>query len=281
MNILLIGGNGFIGSRLLSSLIRANNKVVIASRNPTPNQIKITPGEALEICLNQFDLIINAAGKYGIKKTKREKNLTLEANIGVCTSISRSINLISKGVINLSSYFEILPEVSPNRNLYYTESKVIGNDILHKACIQYGKYYSRIILFDNYDKDLSRGKLLDQLIQSAKTGEPLSIRSQNTFLNLLDMNQITDAIVKVVESFNTSTPLTGRIDVKNQKTYKISDLISMVEEFSSSKINYIDLNQNLDYEQQKVISENMESRLNFNFRDEVPLYLEKMFEISA
>ena len=119
MKILLIGGNGYIGSRLFKPLVVAGNHVIIASRNPGPNQLKIQPGKDLGLVSNQFDLIINAAGKYGRKETDEEFKLTFEANTEVCKSISNSINLLSKGVINLSSYFEILSNKSPTRNIFY------------------------------------------------------------------------------------------------------------------------------------------------------------------
>lgn len=281
MNILLIGGNGFIGSRLLSPLIKSNNNVTIASRNPGPNQLKIIPGEALGIGLNEFDLVINAAGKYGTKNSNEEINLTFEANIGVCTSISRSIKLISKGVVNLSSYFEILPQESWNRNIYYTKSKVIGSDLLQNACDASKKEYSRIILFDNYDEDLSRGKLLDRLIKAVLSNESISIRNVQIFLNLLSTDQISSAISKIAESFKTPQPETGRIDIKNQNSYRILDLIKIAETFSGRKLRFINLNQDLDYEQQKVTLENLEIPINYYLKDMVPSYLEKMLKMSV
>lgn len=280
MNILLIGGNGFIGSRLISSLLSANNKVIVASRNPGPNQLKILPGEALEIAPNEFDLVINAAGKYGVKQTKEEINLTFEANVGVCTSISRSVSLISKGVINLGSYFEVLPMESSNRNIYYTKSKVIGNDILQSACDSSKKYYSRIILFDNYNEDLSRGKILDKIIQGALTKELININNVESLLNLLSTNQISESITKIVESYKTSQVLAGRVDIRNQNSYKILDLIKLVESFSGRKLSFTNLDQKLDYELQKLILEKKASPNNFNLIDEVPSYLEKMLRLS-
>jgi nucleoside-diphosphate-sugar epimerase len=281
LNILLIGGKGFIGSRLISSLVSANNKVIVASRNPGPNQLKVVSGEALEIAPNEFDLVINAAGKYGVKQTEDEINLTFEANVGVCTSISRSVSLISKGVINLGSYFEVLPMESPNRNIYYTKSKVIGNDILQSACDSSKKYYSRIILFDNYNEDLSRGKILDKIIQGARTKELININNVESLLNLLSTNQISESITKIVESFKTSQVLVGRVDIKNQNTYKILDLIKLVESFSGRKLHFTNLDQKLDFEVQKLILEKKESPNSFNLIDEVPSYLEKMLRLSV
>jgi nucleoside-diphosphate-sugar epimerase len=281
LKILLIGGNGFLGSRLLPSLIKTNNDIVIASRYPAPNQLKITPGDALGIGLNEFDLIINAAGKYGVKDTKEEINLTFEANVGVSTSISKSIQLIRKGVINLSSYFEILPKKSPIRNIYYTESKAMGNKILQNTCDRYEKYYSRVILYDNYDKDLSRGKFLDKLIQSIISGESMNIRNVEGYLNLLGTDQITEAIIQIVESFKSSPPLVGRIDIKNQNSYKIIDLITKAEVLSGRRLKFTNLEQNVDYELQKVILEKIKNQTNFILNDEVSTYLEKMLKTSV
>jgi nucleoside-diphosphate-sugar epimerase len=277
----LLGGNGFIGSRLISPLNSAGNEVIIASRNPSPTQLKITPGESLEIELGEFDLVINAAGKYGVKDSKEEINLTNEANMAVCTTISKSIHLISKGVINFSSYFENLPQTSPTKNLYYTKSKIAGNNILKNSCEANNKAYSRIILFDNYDKNLSRGKVLDKLIEAAVKNEFITIKNIENALNLSSVDQISDATVKIAESFKTSQPLMGRIDIKNEKSYKIIELIHKIEDLNSKKLQFTDLSQPIDYELQKVILEKRETEKSINLVDLLPTYLTEMLRGKA
>jgi nucleoside-diphosphate-sugar epimerase len=279
MKILLVGGNGFIGSRLCTALSRANFQVTIASRNPKTNQIKLQPWSKLNIEPNQFDIIINAAGKYGVQETEDEIKSTFEANVGVCVSIGHSLHLVSKGLINLSSYFELLDSNSNLGKTYYVKSKTFGNNLLEFWCNISQKYYSRVVLFDNYDEDLSRGKLLDQLIRSSLAGKSISIRNTQNALNLLSLNTVTNSILRIVESYRTFEPQVGRIEVKNSLTYKISDLLDRIQTFSKKQIAFINLNEAQDLALQSVILEKNSYQL--SIKEDIDNYLRNMLDLSA
>jgi nucleoside-diphosphate-sugar epimerase len=279
MKILLVGGNGFIGSRLYTALSRANFQVTIASRNPKTNQIKLQPWSKLNIEPNQFDIIINAAGNYGVQETEDEIKSTFEANVGVCVSIGHSLHLVSKGLINLSSYFELLDSNSNLGKTYYVKSKTLGNNLLEFWCNMNQKYYSRVVLFDNYDEDLSRGKLLDQLIRSSLTGKSISIRNTQNALNLLSLNTVTNSMLRIVDSYKTFEPQVGRIEVKNSLTYKISDLLDRIQAFSKKQIDFTNLNEAQDLELQSVILEKNSYQL--SIKEDIDNYLRKMLKLSV
>jgi nucleoside-diphosphate-sugar epimerase len=279
MKILLVGGNGFIGSRLCTALSRANFQVTIASRNPRTNQIKLQPWSKLNIEPNQFDIIINAAGKYGVQETEDEIKSTFEANVGVCVSIGHSLHLVSKGLINLSSYFELLDSNSNLGKTYYVKSKTLGNNLLEFWSNMNQKHYSRIVLFDNYDEDLSRGKLLDQLIRSSLTGKSISIRNTENALNLLSLDTVTNSMLRIVESYKTFEPQVGRIEVKNSITYKISDLLDRIQTFSKKQIDFTNLNEAQDLELQSVILEKNSYQL--SIKEDIDIYLRNMLALSV
>lgn len=279
MKILLVGGNGFIGSRLFTTLCEANFQVTIASRNPKPNQIKLQPWSQFKVEPNQFDIIINAAGKYGVQETEEERKSTFEANVGVCASIGLSLHLVNKGLINLSSYFELL---NPDTNLgktYYVKSKTLGNNLLDFWCSINQKHYSRVILFDNYDENLSRGKLLDQLIKSSLTGQSINIRNTQNAINLLSLNGVTNSITRIVESYKTSAPKVGRIEIKNFTSYKILDLLNRIQRFSGERISFTDLKEAQDLELQNVIFEKNHYQLSIH--EDIDDYLMSMLRLSV
>lgn len=279
MKILLVGGNGFIGSRLLTALCESNFQVTIASRNPNSNQIKLQPWSELNIEPNQFDIIINAAGKYGVQETEHEIKSTFEANVGVCASIGHSLHLVSKGLINLSSYFELLDSSTNLSKTYYVKSKTLGNNLSEFWCNMTQKYYSRVVLFDNYDEDLSRGKLLDQLIKASLSGEKISIKNTQNLLNLLSLNTVINSILRIVESYNTLEPQVGRIEVKNSTSYKISDLLDRIQTLSKEQIDFTDLHEAQDLELQSVILEKNSYQL--SIKEDIDNYLRNMLELSV
>jgi nucleoside-diphosphate-sugar epimerase len=279
MKILLVGGNGFIGSRLFTALSEASFQVTIASRSPKTNQIRLQPWSKLNIESNQFDIIVNAAGKYGLQETEDEIKSTFEANVGVCASIGHSLHLVSKGLINLSSYFELLNSNTNLGKTYYVKSKTLGNNLLEFWCNMNQKNYSRVILFDNYDNDLSRGKLLDQLIKASLTGESIRIRNTQNSLNLLSLNTVINSILRIVESYKTLEPQVGRIEVKNSLSYKISYLLDRIQTLSKKHIDFSNLNEPQDLDLQSVILEKNSYQL--SIKEDIDDYLRKMLELSV
>jgi nucleoside-diphosphate-sugar epimerase len=279
MRILLVGGNGFIGSRLFTTLSEANFQVTIASRKPKFNQIKLLPWSKLNIESKQFDLIINAAGKYGVEETEDEIKSTFEANVGVCASISHSLHLVNKGLINLSSYFELLNSDTNLGKTYYVKSKILGNNLLEFSCNMNQKYYSRVVLFDNYDEDLSREKLLDRLIKSSMTGESISIRNTQNTINLSSLKSVTNSILSIVNSYKTLEPKVGRLEIKNLRSYKILDLLNKIETLSGNRINFTNLNEAQDLELQNVILENKPQQLTID--EDIDDYLRNMLGMSV
>jgi hypothetical protein len=141
------------------------------------------------------------------------------------------------------------------------------------------KYYSRVILFDNYNEDLSRGKLLDQLIKSSLTGRSIRIRNTQNALNLLSLNTVTNSILSIVDSYKTLEPQAGRIEVKNSLSYKISDLLDRIQTLSEKQIDFTNLNEAQDLELQSVIIEKNSYQL--SIKEDIDNYLRNMLELSV
>ena len=109
MNILVVGSSGFIGSRLIKKLEDSNHQVFESSRNKAAGKVQVTAWEEMEIESLKIDLVINASGKYLKSSSLNNIKEIFDSNLGTAISISKSMKYISKGVLNLSSYFEFLP----------------------------------------------------------------------------------------------------------------------------------------------------------------------------
>lgn len=246
MKILIVGSSGFLGSRIVTGLLKDGHDVVTTSRISVPESVVVSAWECLDISSLGIDVIINAAGRYSKVETQDEIKNTLDSNVGIATSIANSVMNVNYGVINLSSYFELLPSSSKISTTYYTKSKILSNEVLELYSSIYEKQYSRLVLFDNYDKDLSRNKILDSLLKAALTQEKIVLNNSHSRVNLLSTTSIVAYICKIVNSLNTGNPLIGRRDLKDSKSYSILELIDMIEKGLGKKINYVDLESELD-----------------------------------
>jgi nucleoside-diphosphate-sugar epimerase len=251
VKILVVGSTGFLGSRITSRLKNLGHKIVETSRDNENGKVQIKVGEPLYINELGIDLIINASGYY--RKDNLDLKTTFDSNLGICNSIARSIENIGLGVINLGSYFELAYESHAVNSMSYTVSKRLGTSTLESYSRLYEKRFTQVILYDNYDTDLSRGKILDKLITSAINGEELEISNIKSKINLLHVSAVIDGVVKIVQSYQTSGAVGRRIDLMSAEPVTIQEIILKIENSLGKEIRYRDKGLELDLNLQSLL----------------------------
>lgn len=246
MNILVVGSTGFIGSRLIKELEKSNHQVFESSRNIVAGKVHVNAWEKLDIEDLEIDLVINASGKYSRTSSINNIKEIFDSNLGTATSISKSLKYVSRGVVNLSSYFELLPELSEIRKSHYAISKVLANEILSKHSQENEISYSRIVLYDNYDIDLSRNKVMDLLIKSLISGDVIKINNEKSPINLIESSEVVNGLIKVVNSYESTDPFIGRIDLKSRESTNILEIINLIMKISQKDFKYINQSMNID-----------------------------------
>ena len=251
MKILVVGSSGFLGSRITSRLKNLGHKIVETSRDNENGKVQIKVGEPLYINELGIDLIINASGYY--RKDNLDLKTTFDSNLGICNSIARSIENVGLGVINLGSYFELAHESHAVNSMSYTVSKRLGTSTLESYSRLYEKRFTQVILYDNYDTDLSRGKILDKLITSAINGEELEISNIKSKINLLHVSAVIDGVVKIVQNYQTSDAVGQRIDLMSAEPVTIQEIILKIENSLGKEIRYRDKGLELDLNLQSLL----------------------------
>jgi nucleoside-diphosphate-sugar epimerase len=251
VKILVVGSSGFLGSRITSRLKNLGHKIVETSRDNENGKVQIKVGEPLYINELGIDLIINASGYY--RKDNLDLKTTFDSNLGICNSIARSIENVGLGVINLGSYFELAHESHAVNSMSYTVSKRLGTSTLESYSRLYEKRFTQVILYDNYDTDLSRGKILDKLITSAINGEELEISNIKSKINLLHVSAVIDGVVKIVQNYQTSDAVGQRIDLMSAEPVTIQEIILKIENSLGKEIRYRDKGLELDLNLQSLL----------------------------
>jgi nucleoside-diphosphate-sugar epimerase len=251
MKILVVGSSGFLGSKIASCLKSLGHEIVETSRSYENGKVQIKAGEPLYINELGIDLLINASGYY--RKDNLYLRTTLDSNLGICNSIARSVENVGLGVINLGSYFELAHESHAVNSMSYTVSKRLGTSILESYSSLYGKRFTQVILYDNYDTDLSRGKILDKLITSAISGEEIEISNIKSKVNLLHVSAIINGVIKIVQSYQTLDVIEQRVDLMSAEPITIEDIIFKIESSLEKEIRYRDNGRELDLNLQSLL----------------------------
>jgi nucleoside-diphosphate-sugar epimerase len=237
MNIAIIGSSGFIGKRLIHVLKKSGHQIFESSRYQEIGKIQVTPFTLIDFQKYEIDIVINVAGRYS---RSNDDYKIIESNTGIATSISMGMKGIKKGVMNLNSYFELLPHEHRDSKLMYTHAKRFSDKILENSTRIYNLSYTKIFLFDNIDSDLSRNKLFDQLIKAVLSDQVITINNTKKNLNILCLSQILYAIDYLVTNYDEAIKQ-NRYDLKNSNIVSISNLIKSIEQIAQSKIQVRDL----------------------------------------
>lgn len=232
-NILIAGGNGFIGTNLSLKLLNQNNNITIVDNNCSSIakydfwnnylirifDIDIISDEILKLG-NNYDIIINLACKASPDKYQSTPFHTLD------TCYIGTKNLLSlmneKTVFLQASTSEIYgdPKITPQDESYrgntncfgkrscYDEGKRIAETLCYEK-IQEGYNVKIARIFNTYgpymDKD--DGRVITNLLKQIIKGEPLTIYGNGKQTRSFQyIDDLLDGFEKLIES-NVNTPI--------------------------------------------------------------------------
>ena len=240
--ILLTGSTGFIGSALVKNLSQ-NNKIYVILRTKKKikisnniNKIFFTNYSELDKKIKKIkvDIIIHCATHY----VKRHKTDDLEklSNSNILLGNILLDNLITmkvKKFINFTTVWENYDGKKNNFfNLYSAYKKAFSHLInYYDGILKNVKFYN-LTISDTFGEQDKRKKIINILKINYKKNLITKIVSKNLFLNLLNVEDIINA-VKIILN-NKSKP--GSYLLKNSKNYSISEIVNKINKDMSKKI---------------------------------------------
>ena len=242
--ILLTGSTGFIGSALIKNLSQ-NNKVYIILRTKNKKKIKIEKNinkiffksyTELDKKIKKIkvDIIIHCATHY--VKNHKTDDLEKLSNSNILLGnilLDNLINMRVKKFINFTTVWENYNGRKNNVFNLYSAYKKAFSDLInfYKQMLKNVKFYN-LIISDTFGELDKRKKIINVLKTNYKKNLVTKIISKNLFLNLLNVEDIIDA-VKIILN-NKSKP--GSYLLKNTKSYCISEVISKINKNINKKI---------------------------------------------
>lgn len=269
MRIVVAGGAGFLGSHLVDKLLEQNNEVIVVDNlytgskkniqahlsNPLFEFIRHDVTEPINI---EADQIYNLACPASPVHYQKHPVETIK------TSVLGSINILDLARRNgakvlQASTSEVYgdPTVSPQDEAYLGNVNPIGI----RACYDEGKRASETLFFDYHRQhnvdikvarifntygprmDLQDGRVVSNFIVQALTNQKITVYGSGN--QTRSFCYVDDLIAGLVSLMNTSSDITGPINIGNPVEYTMLELASLIIEIceSSSTLEYLALPQ--------------------------------------
>jgi CDP-paratose synthetase len=216
MKHLVTGCSGYLGSKFISRLVELNKDYLCLGRFGSASTSKVNSDNFLLTSSNIFDLqnfirkwsdnepvtVIHFASKFTPKHDSSDVSDLIDSNVKYGTQILESISGLSKKrFINICSAWQS-HSFYPDLFTLYGSSKRAFLEILEFYKQDSNVDFSNIYLFDNYGEEDSRRKIVQLLIEAAINGNTLDLRSKDQIINLLHVDDVLTAILRILEFEN-------------------------------------------------------------------------------
>lgn len=238
MKILLLGGSGYLGSKLAIALAKINNEVVCTKRansdiqkirNEGLDNIICIPAsiESIEATMQytSFDCVVNAVCNYGRNNVLYDN--VIEANIEFPLKVLNKI--VEKGTKRFVTIGTGLPD---DFNMYSFSKKTFSS---------FGEFYVKNHDIDFYNMKLEMfygadepaNRFIPSLINKMIRGDKVEVTLGTQYRDIVAIDDVIEAIIKVIE--NQQLKGYYEIPVGTGMAPTISELVDYIWEQTGKK----------------------------------------------
>ena len=204
--ILLTGSSGFIGSNILSNFLENNQIYIIVRRKPSNKLLKNKNIKVIKfknynslhskIKRIKVDTVIHCATHYIRNHKYSDINKLCNSNIFLGNIILENLeNMKVRKFINFSTVWEDSEAKKNNpKNLYAAYKKSFSTILnFYKKNFKKVNFYE-LMISDTFGENDFRKKIINTLKNNYLKGRSTSILSENLYINLLNVQDIIEAI---------------------------------------------------------------------------------------
>lgn len=204
MNILILGGNGYIGSKVTRELINAGHSVVCTKRarsdlsrlNDIKDRIKWIPAsvDGVESATQymMFDYVLNMACNYGESNVLYDN--VIDANIEFPLRVLNQV--VEKG----TRYYLTIGTGLPDDFNMYSFSKKMLSEFGHFYVQKHGINFNCLLLEMFYGADEPENRFLPSVIRKMIHGEMVETTIGTQHRDIISSEDIVKAVMMVVDS---------------------------------------------------------------------------------
>ena len=242
--ILLTGSSGFIGSEILDQLSK-NNIIYITQRNKKKVKKKINQNIKKVYFKNydnlndklsklKIDIVIHCATHYIKNHTSKDIKKLSDSNILFGNVILENLRSMKvKKFIYFNTVWENYNSIKKNYFNLYAVYKSIFKELIayYKKNLTFIKFYN-LSISDTFGALDKRKKIINVLKSNYKKNKSTKILSKNLYLNLLNVEDIVEAVKILIKKNYKSNEYV----LKNSKYYSLKEIINGINNTSIKKI---------------------------------------------
>ena len=234
MKVLVIGGNGFLGRKLLECLGGMEVEVYSAVRRfseiPVENCRYILVDEIISLQIQnlpEFDVIINVAMKRSSRVLHISDEILSHLNFSIPLEIIRRTSSESTLVINTSTYIQNFEGVKGKTVETYGASKQLLTEALEADALK-GLYRATdLYLFTLYGPSDRTTHLIPLIFKALKNKTSLPLTEGLQLMNLLYLDDAANSIIAAMANYQ---PGYSPYYLWEQKYLTVQDLVLTMEE---------------------------------------------------
>lgn len=252
MKILITGATGYIGSNLIKRLLNTQNEIYTIVRpssklnfiNEIINKIDIFEYDKnIKNLTNYFneinpDIVIHLASLFISEHKTENIDDLIESNITFGTHILEAMLKSGvKKIINTGTSWQHYNNEEYNPVCLYASTKEAFEKILEYYVESENFNAITLKLFDTYGPNDKRNKIINLLNKIAKTGETLDMSAGEQYLDLVYIDDVVEAYMKVIELIEKGNIKHKKYFVSSAKQISLKELVNLFEKINNIKLN--------------------------------------------
>jgi nucleoside-diphosphate-sugar epimerase len=240
MNVLVIGGNGFLGRKLLECLEGTEVEVYSAVRSFSDIRVKncryILVDEIIGLRIQdlpKFDVIINVAMKRSSRSLHFSDEILSHLNFSIPLEIIRRTSSESTLVINTSTYIQNFEGKRGNTVETYGASKQLLTEALEADALKGLYQVTDLYLFTLYGPSDRSTHLIPLIFEALKNRTTLALTEGLQLVNLLYLEDAARSILAAITSFK---PGYSPYHLWQPKYLTVRELVLTIEEIVGVKL---------------------------------------------
>ena len=240
MKILIVGGSGFLGQKIICRLLKDEHDLYAAVRSMPNRRILgckyLLVNELISESVNStqpFEVIINTAMKRSSRDVPIVDSALRQLNFDIPLGIIRTYSNHKTLVINTSTYIQNYGGVKGRTIEEYGKNKELLSRALQEDSLN-GRYRTLdVYLFTVYGPGDRSTHLVPILLTAIKKDLPVSLSGGDQLINLLHVDDALDAILSVL---NSGSKGYSAYHLWEPKYITVKELVSSIEKYNGGRL---------------------------------------------
>ena len=240
MKVLVVGGNGFLGKRLIESLVRANVETSSIVRSTSNTQVEGCHYVLVDQIINmrhqdlpKFNVIINVAMKRSSRALPVSDQIVEQLNFKIPLELIRRTALDSTLLINTSTYIQNFQGIRGETVESYGASKQLLTEAIEQDALKGFYNVIDLFLFTLFGPNDRPTHLIPSIFSALKNNTDLALTGGDQLLNLLYLEDAVDSIMNAVNHFH---PGYNPYHLWQPKYLTVKELVVSIEELVGKKL---------------------------------------------